>query len=123
MPRGGPRFASRKLSTWSRRPLQAIDARTLEARRERLIVAELTAHLGGHPNFPQQILIARASRLLVVIELMERHMIEGGEVAQFPGNQLLAWVNTLRRTLDALGMKRLEGGPKRLADVLKIKAA
>jgi hypothetical protein len=122
MPRGGPRFASRKLSIYSRRKLAAIDGRTLEARRERQIVAELTEHVGGAPSTVQRILIARASRLLVTVENLEKQIIEGGEVGDLAGRQVLAWVNSLRQILSLLGIERPQQMPKRLADVLKVKA-
>lgn len=123
MARGGPRFAKRRLSMWSRRPLTAIDGRTLEARREKEVVAELVAHVGGHPSAVQKILIARAARLTVVIELLERQVVEHGEVADLAGRQILAWVGTLSRILKLLGVERPQQMPQRLADVLRTRAA
>ena len=123
MARGGPRFASRKLSIWSRRPLAAIDRRTLEGRREKEVEAELVAHVGGSPSAVQKILIARAARLTVVIELLERQVVEHGEVADLAGRQILAWIGTLSRILKLLGVERPQQMPQRLADVLKVRAA
>jgi hypothetical protein len=102
--------------------LAAIDARTLEARREKVILAELTAHVGAASTV-QRILIARAARLLVTIELLERKIIEGGEVGDLAGRQVLAWVNSLRHILSLLGIERSEQAPARLAEVLKLSEA
>jgi hypothetical protein len=123
MARGGRRFASRKLSIWSRRPLAAIDRRTLEGRREKEVEAELVAHVGGSPSAVQKILIARAARLTVTVELMERRLIESGEVGDLNGRQVLAWVNSLRQVLVALGVEKPEAQVPRLADILRARAA
>jgi hypothetical protein len=100
-----------------------LDARTLEGKTERRAIRELTAHLGGDPTFPQEVLIRRAARLLVMVEYMERHLIESDEMSDWASRQILAWTNTLRRTLEALGMDRPQLAPKRLADVIRIKGA
>jgi hypothetical protein len=122
MARGGPRFAARKLTMWSRRPLAVLDARTLEAKRERVIMTELIQHVGGAPSSVQRILIARAARLLIKIELMEKQIIEGGDVGDLAGRQILAWVNSLRQILALLGVKPEQQLPARLADVVKVAA-
>jgi hypothetical protein len=83
----------------------------------------LTAHVGGNPTFPQEVLIRRAARLLVMVEYMERHLIESDEMSDWASRQMLAWVNTLRRTLEALGMDRPQRSPKRLADLISVKVA
>jgi hypothetical protein len=123
MARGGPRFASRKLTMYSRRPLAALDGRTLEARRERQILADLSAHVGDAPSAVQKILIARAARLLVMVEVMERRLIERGETGDLAGRQVIAWTNSLRQVLALLGIERPQQMPKRLADVIKVRAA
>src|SRR5687768_15539098 len=120
MPRGGPNFASRKLSIWSKRPIGAIDGRTLEARREKAIVAELVTHVGGAPTPVQKLLIARAARLAVTTELIERRILESGEVGDLNGRQVLAWTNSLRQVLALLGVERPQQLPKKLADVLRV---
>ena len=123
MPRGGPRFASRKLTIYSRRALASVDGRTLEARREKAVFAELGAHVGGHPSAVQRLLIARAARLTVVIESLERRIIEDGKVADLAGRQVLAWVNSLRQILALLGVQRASAQVPKLAEVLKVTRA
>jgi hypothetical protein len=123
MPKGGARPAKRKVNVRRYFQVKELDARTLEGKTERRALRELTAHLGGNPTFPQEVLIRRAARLLVMIELMEKRLIESDEMSDFASRQILAWVNTLRRTLEALGLQRPQQVPKKLADVLKVKAA
>ena len=103
--------------------LRRLDGRTREGQREREVIAELTAHLGGKPTTPQLILVQRVAKLLVVIELLERRLIEKGEVSDFAGRQYLAWVNTLRLLLQLIGIERSEQAPARLAEVLKLSEA
>ena len=87
-----------------------------------MILAELTAHV-GEPSAVQTILIARAARLLVKVEMLEKQIIEGGEVGDLASRQVLAWVNTLRQILALLGVKSERQMPKRLADVIRVKVA
>ena len=44
--RGGPRFAQRRLSLWSKRGFAELDGRLAEAREENRIIADLTHHVG-----------------------------------------------------------------------------
>ena len=108
MSRGGPRFATRKLGKYSRRPLAQIDGRLLEAHREKAIIAELTTHVGGRPSSVQRIMIARAARLLVMLESLERQILEEGTIGDLAGRQVLAWTNSLRQVLTALGVEPAE---------------
>jgi hypothetical protein len=108
--RGGARFAKRRLSVWSKRKVTEIDRRTLEGRREQQVLDELTAHV-GRPSVVQRIIIARCARLTVIVELMERRIVEDGEIGDLNGRQLLAWTNTLARLLTRLGMDRSEQAP------------
>jgi hypothetical protein len=123
MPSGGPRPAKRRINVRRFAVGRELDARTLEGKSERRAIQELTAHVGGNPTFPQEVLIRRAARLLVMVEYMERHLIESDEMSDWASRQMLAWVNTLRRTLEALGMDRPQRSPKRLADLISVKVA
>jgi hypothetical protein len=100
-----------------------LDGRTREAQRGRDVIADLTAHLGGSPSVPQRILIQRIAKLLVVIEVLERRLIEKGEVGDLAGRQYLAWVNSIRLLLQVIGIERSEQAPPRLAEVLKLAEA
>jgi hypothetical protein len=106
MPRGGPRPAKRKVNVRRYEQVKELDARTLEGKTERRTIRELTAHVGGDPTVPQRILIRRAARLLVMVELMEVKLIENDESSDWASRQILAWVNALRLIMVALGLER-----------------
>ena len=114
--RGGARFANRRLSVWSTRKVTEIDRRTLEGKREQEVIDDLTRHVGT-PTVTERILIARAARLTVTVELMERRMVEDGEVGDLNGRQLLAWIDVLWRVLVALGVEKRGRSSRGLADV------
>jgi hypothetical protein len=103
---GGPRVAKRHLSLWSKRDFYAIDGRLLEAREEKRLVNMMTAHVGT-PSVLQQLLIRRAARLLIVIGLLERRVIEhpDKELGDLACRQLIAFHNALRLTFGALGLE------------------
>lgn len=104
---GGPRAVKRNLSLWSRRGYAEIDGRLLEARAEKAFIRELTEHVGGKPTITQGILIKRSARLLIMIEQLERRMIEGNELGDLGGRQICA-LHNLRLSLTALGIERVE---------------
>jgi hypothetical protein len=85
----------------TRRP----DGRSPTGRLERQVVRELTAHIGGKPTAVQRILIMRAARLVVVIEMLEKQIIESGVVGDHAGRQVLAWHNTLRLVMQSIGIE------------------
>jgi hypothetical protein len=104
---------------WSTRKVTEIDRRTLEGKREQQVLDDLTRHVGT-PTVTERILIARCARLTVVIELMERRIVEDGEVGDMNSRQLLAWIGVLSRLLDRLGIKSRAQQPQRLADVIRV---
>jgi hypothetical protein len=118
--RGGSRPAVRKVQGLRYALGRQLDARTAEGRIEREAIEELTDHVGGNPTFPQRILIRRAARLLVMVE--EVHLIASDEMSDWASRQVIAWSNSLRRTLEALGLNYAQRQPKKLADVLHVKA-
>lgn len=85
--------------------LAKLDRRTKEARLLEAARASLTRHVGGAPNDIQRVLIERASRLMVYIEVMDRETLETGTMSERASRQYLAWSNSLRLTLRDLGMK------------------
>jgi hypothetical protein len=52
----------------------------------------------------QRILIMRAARLVVVIEMLEKQIIESEVVGDHAGRQVLAWHNTLRLVMQTIGV-------------------
>ena len=118
----GPRQAKRRLSLWSARNYGELDQRLAEAREERRIIEDLTRHV-GRPSIPQAILIKRSARLLVMITQLERRLIETNELGDLGGRQVCALHNSLRLSLQAIGMERPEVQAPRLTELLKSKAA
>jgi hypothetical protein len=122
MPQGGPRPARRKVKLSRPEQCRELDGRTLEGKTERRVIRELTAHVGT-PTFPQKVLIRRAARLVTVIEVMEQKLVENDEVSDWASRQFLAWVNTLRQILVALGVQRTQPAPTSLKSYVGGKAA
>jgi hypothetical protein len=108
---GGPRVAKRNLSIWTKRPFDAIDGRLLEAREERRIIRALTAHVGGQPSVAQVILIQRTARLVIILSMLEKQVLEKMDLGDLHARQLLALSNSVRLNLQALGLKASEAAP------------
>jgi hypothetical protein len=119
--RGTPRPVRRRVSPWTRRSPLELDGRTVEAKREKAIACELGDHLGGDLSPPQRLLVQRASRLVILIEQIERSIIERRTLSDLGSRQLLALVNSLRLILHELGIERREQAPKRLGDLITVK--
>jgi hypothetical protein len=100
--RGGPRQAKRKQSLRSRRGFAELDGRLLEAREEKRLIRELTAHCGGHPSITQMVLIKRSARLLIMIGQLERRLIEGNSMGDLAARRVVALHGALRLSLTAL---------------------
>jgi hypothetical protein len=81
-----------------------IDARTREGRFLRHTEAELVKHVGGAPSFIQKVLITRASRAMLRLQLLDEKLSNGG-LSDHDGRIYGALGNSLRLTLRELGMK------------------
>jgi hypothetical protein len=84
-----------------------IDGRSREGRFLRAAEAELIAQTGGEPSFGQRILIRRAARAMLRLELLDAKMAVGSwtdhDARTFGGLS-----NNLRLTLRELGLKPRE---------------
>jgi hypothetical protein len=119
MPRaGGPRAVKRNLSLWSKRDFDAIDGRLLEAREEKRLIKALTEHVGGRPSVTQEILIKRTARSVIMLEVLERRVLETKDFGDLQARQMIALTNSARLNLMALGLKAAEA-PKTLASYIK----
>lgn len=76
--------------------LAGVDFRSREGKLLAAARVELTAHVGGNPNSVQKVLIERAARLTLYIELMDAEALEAGTMTERNSRQYLAWVNALR---------------------------
>ena len=106
------------MSLWSKRGFAEIDGRLTEAREEHRIIEDLTRHV-GRPTIPQMILIRRTARLLVMITQLERRMIEDAALGDLGGRQVCALHNSLRLSLQAIGLERAEKEIPSVANFLK----
>ena len=123
MPKGGPRIAKRQRPwTGKQNRFRQIDGRLYEGKLERRTIKDLTEHLGGQLTPPQEILVRQAAKLVVTLDILGVELVDKGEVSDFAGRRYLAWVNTLRRMLETLGIERSEQAPASLAEVLKLPA-
>jgi hypothetical protein len=80
---------------------------------------QLTRHLGGQLTAPQQLIVSAASIKALRLEMMLKTILSEEAIAS--GNQdgqYLAWSNSLRRDLEAIGIVRPPQLP-RLSDYLK----
>lgn len=103
-----------------------LDGRTREAALMRHVRKELIAHVGGHPNPVQRALIERAVILTLRVAQIDTKILQGEVLSLHDSNYALAWNNSLRRTLTALGVDSVSTSAKpqpSLAELIRAKAA
>ena len=105
----GKQLCGRSRITNGKDLLPSVDGRSIWARRLRDLISLHTSDLGGLGNLSQAELsiIRRASCLTVELEHLEMKFAlaeDGASESQLKTYQMT--VNTLRRTLEALGLKR-----------------
>lgn len=83
--------------------VEAVDGRSVLARRYRDVLAQLVSDLGGDPSEAQSIIARRAATLAVWCEQAEAAMAKGEalDIATFT-----TAANTLRRLVSDLGLER-----------------
>ena len=89
--------------------LANIDERSVWARRLRDLIADHVSDLGGQDvvSSSEMVLVRRASMICLQLEMMESHWADNdGEASPQALQNYQRCVNTLRRTLEALGLKR-----------------
>jgi hypothetical protein len=86
------------------RRFASIDRRTAEGRLFDQFRSELIEHIGSTPNVVQSAMIERCAWVRLRIALMDEKMLTGGMTDQ-DSAVYLAWSNTLRRLLVALGVQ------------------
>jgi hypothetical protein len=95
-----------------------LDLRTRLGRRAAEFERGLVAHLGGAPTVTQMGLIRLASTLDIRIELMRGRLLATEEGDERAERHMLAWANTLARTLKLLGWRAAAEKPPSIADYL-----
>jgi hypothetical protein len=100
-----------------------LDQRTHEGKFAAEVERALVDHVGGDPTGPQLLLIKCAALKALRIALMSRLVVTNESLTDLNDRQLVCWMNSLRRDLQALGMDRPEKQPKTLQAYLGGKAA
>jgi len=85
----------------------SIDGRSQEDRFLRRVEAELVAHVGGSPSFTQRLLIRRAAKMMLRLELLDDKTKDGALIER-DGREYGALTNGLRLALRELGIKGRE---------------
>jgi hypothetical protein len=98
---------SRKVGPFSRdRSLSTLDKRTKAGRILRSTLADLTAHVGGDPTAAEALLIQSAALKATRLYLLSQKLLAGGEIGEDGDHLYLAWLNSMRQDLTALGLAR-----------------
>jgi hypothetical protein len=102
---------SRGLGPHSRRHrLGHLDRRTHEGKLYDEFHAKLLEHVGGSPTVAQAAIIERACWVNLRCSMMDAK-VATGDFTEQDSNVYLAWANTLRRLLDALGLEPAAAKP------------
>jgi hypothetical protein len=110
-----PRLAPLGPHTREHRLLEGVDWRSRQGQTLIAARAELTAHVGGNPNNVQRVLIERAARLQLYLEMMDARALAAGTMTAHDSRQYLAWSNALRLTLRDIGVE--EAKPAKTPDL------
>jgi hypothetical protein len=101
----------------SRGSLGEVDGRSKEGKFLRRIEGELVAQLGGEPSFAQRLLIRRAARSLLQLELLDEKLSTGSWTAHDCRTQG-GLNNAVRLALRELGLNATPARAPTLADYL-----
>lgn len=85
------------------------DRRLAPARRARRHIEDLTEHIGGHPTATQRLLIERTAMVLVRLSYLDEKILSGMDLTDYDNRTYLAWANTARHNLSALGLHDRSG--------------
>ena len=95
----------RKPGPFSRdRNIANVDKRTTAGRVFRTTIADLTSHVGGHPSAAEALIIQSAGLKATRLFLLSEKLLNGGEIGEDSDHHALAWLNSLRLDLGALGL-------------------
>lgn len=117
LPRQGP--TGRKIGPYSRPDRWAKhDGRKTEGKILQEVREQLTRHVGGSPSITQRLLIERTAWLVLHISMLDGRALQDGGFSPHATKEYLAWANTLRRSLVALGLKGAEAESASLQDLI-----
>ena len=96
-----------------------IDGRCAVSRCIKDLALALVEHVGGDPTPPQLLLIRECAIKNARLGLLVDKILAGDEIdIDLASRVYLAWSNSMRRDLEALGIKREQQLPATLAEVL-----
>jgi hypothetical protein len=95
----------RQLGPFSKRlSFAQLDLRTAQGKFADEIRLALSDQLGGNPSPAQQLMIQAAALKALRVELLIRRVLSEDSIKSNNDNHCLAWLNGLRRDLEALGL-------------------
>jgi hypothetical protein len=99
-----------------------LDRRTHEGKFAAELEDAVVEHLGGDPTAPQRLVIQCATLKALRVALLSQLMVTKEGMTDLADRQLVAWMNSLRLDLQALGMMKPEQAPRTLRAYLIGKA-
>ncbi len=111
--------SSYKVGPFSKdRNIATLDRRTKPGRVLRTTVADLTRHLGGCPSPAEALIIQSAALKATRLYLLSEKLLAGGEIGEDGDHHALAWLNSMRQDLTALGLaSRVKDVTPSIADI------
>jgi hypothetical protein len=98
---------ARRAGPYSKRAALAhLDHRTRQGKFAREVRTQLIEHVGGRPSAAQLLLIQMATLKALRIALLSDVVAGQVQVDERDDRQLVSWMNSLRRDLEALGLAR-----------------
>lgn len=103
------------------RALASVDRRSKAGRTFKHTVASLVEHIGGDPTPAQALIIQSAALKATRLYLLSERFLDGADLGEKSDHHALAWLNSLRLDLQALGLERRalnEGDGSKLAKII-----
>ncbi len=115
-----PRAQRRKVGPYSRaHKLSSVDARSQVGQYIKRLAEELAAHVGKTPSPAQRLLIKEAAIKSAKLGMLVDKILAGNEPdVDLATRCYLAWSNSLRRDLEALGLHKPEAQVPAISDFL-----
>lgn len=88
------------------RSIVNIDRRTRAGRVLRTVEADLVQHVGGHPSAAEMLIIRSAAIKATRLALLTDQLLTAGDLSDHAEDHALAWLNSMRLDLSALGLAR-----------------
>jgi hypothetical protein len=99
--------------------LATVDRRTRAGRVLRTVEADLVDHLGGHPSAAEMLIIRSAAIKATRLALLSEKLLSGEDLSDHANDHALAWLNSMRLDLSALGLnRRVKDVSPSLGDIL-----